>query len=356
VRRLSRYIVSSRAIAVIALFIVTDLPEVACGAASPFTVVALPDTQVYSAFRPDIFVSQTQWILGNQTSENIRYVAHQGDIVDNRPIIDGIQPTYNEAQQWANATDAMYRLDNTSPRLPWGTATGNHDFPEDIPRSAGYLTCFGPSHFTGQPWYGGSYECSSYQTFAASGRDYLVLNIQDTWGSGVLDWAQDILNANRGKATIVNVHEYMNSDGRYNQGIPLWDSLVSLNSQIFMVLCGHWGDEHAQISTNAAGKAVYELLADYQDDPMGGNGYMRLLQFDEAKSMIHVDTFSPCDTTDGPGGTYRTDPSSRFDLSMNFSDRLGHAPEPSVLILLSAGAFVALLTYAWQQRRTILGG
>jgi hypothetical protein len=340
--------IAGRATAIAAVIVLAGPLAVACAITPTFTVVALPDTQIYSVQYPDIFVSQTQWIVDNQASENTRYVAHQGDIVDNRFT----EP--NEAQQWANATNAMYRLDSTSPRLPWGTATGNHDFPS----TSSYLTYFGPSHFSGQPWYGGSYSRSSYQTFAAGGRDYLVLNIQDAWGSGVLGWARGVLNANLEKPTIVNVHEYMNSDGRYNQGIPLWNNLVNLNSQIFMVLCGHWGDERKQISTNAAGKPVYELLADYQDDPMGGNGYMRLLQFDEANSAIHVKTFSPCDTTGGPCGTYRTGPSSQFDLPIDFNGRLGaavHAPEPGQLALLATG-LASLLAHTRRKRRYRTGG
>src|ERR1700693_4565394 len=52
-----------------------------------FTVVALPDTQYYSSSlyggTPAMFNAQTQWIVNNQNSLNIAYVAHLGDMVQN---------------------------------------------------------------------------------------------------------------------------------------------------------------------------------------------------------------------------------------------------------------------------------
>ncbi len=157
--------------------------------------------------------------------------------------------------------------------------------------------------------------------------------------------------------TIVNTHDYLVPGGRDTYGNTLWNSLISPNSQIFMVDCGHVGGEWEQTSNDAAGKPVFECLADFEDGYYGGNGgngYMRLYQFDEAASEIQVKTFSPYVTTGGAGGTYQTgqDPEdlaqyslsgpatlSQFDLSLNFNDRLGPStiPEPSTFVLLVVG-------------------
>ena len=106
-------------------------------------------------------------------SQNIAFVAQQGDLVD-----DG-----SSSYQWANATAAMYQLDG---KVPWGTCAGDGEYSGD-PTTANYIARFGPSHFAaptypaGVPsWYGGYYAGDSgrdsYQTFAANGRQYLVLD------------------------------------------------------------------------------------------------------------------------------------------------------------------------------------
>ena len=47
-----------------------------------FSIVALPDTQAYSAGAPEIFAAEMQWILDNIDRQNIVFVTHLGDIVD----------------------------------------------------------------------------------------------------------------------------------------------------------------------------------------------------------------------------------------------------------------------------------
>src|SRR5690554_2378861 len=45
---------------------------------TPFNLVLLPDTQVYSRAYPEIFRAQTEWIV--QNADSIAFVLHQGDI------------------------------------------------------------------------------------------------------------------------------------------------------------------------------------------------------------------------------------------------------------------------------------
>jgi hypothetical protein len=90
-----------------------------------------------------------------------------------------------------------------------------------------------------------------------------------------------------------------------------------------MVNCGHFHEEYRQVSTNVAGLSVHEVLADFQDDPNGGDGWMRIMRFDVATNTIDVDTYSPtlaairtADESDFtlavPFDAYRMPPSSRF--------------------------------------------
>ncbi len=127
----------------------------------------------------------------------------------------------------------------------------------------------------------------------------------------VLNWAQGVINTHLGMPTIINTHDYLQQgppvpQPRSPYGDTMWNypltdnanGLVNGNPQVFMVLCGHNWPTSTQTSTDAAGKPVFELQADYQD-PLhaGGDGYMRLYQFDEADSEIHVVTYSPYDAT-----------------------------------------------------------
>ncbi len=81
------------------------------------------------------------------------------------------------AQEWTNATNAMYMLNNKTPSLPVGVCAGNHDIYSGTP----FMTDFGPSEYSGNSWYGGDKYYSSYQTFTAGGRNYLVLDLQYRW-------------------------------------------------------------------------------------------------------------------------------------------------------------------------------
>ena len=328
-------------VAVAALIVLVALVPPA-RAVAPFTIVAMPDIQNETQYYPAALTSEVNWIVNNQTSQNIVFVAQQGDLTNNA-----------NTTEFTTAQNNMFLLNN-APGLAWGTVPGNHD----LANASLYDSYFGPSNFTGQSWYGGSYAHSSYQTFNAGGRNYLMLDIEYDAPTNVIDWAQSVINANPGDPTIVNTHDYLTSGGRTSYGDTLWSSLVNPNSQVFMVLCGHMHYEYNQTSTDQAGQPVFELLANYQDNPYGpaagGCGYERLYQFDEANSVIHVETFSPYDTTGGADGTYQTGPDSQFDLPMNFNSRLGVVPEPSTIaMLLTVGGLGGLWLVGRLARRQL---
>jgi hypothetical protein len=77
--------------------------------------VVLPDTQYYSDKYPDIFSAQTDWIARNVQALDIRFVLHEGDLVDGQ----------SSTRQWQVAQAAMTRLDGI---VPYFLALGNHDF------------------------------------------------------------------------------------------------------------------------------------------------------------------------------------------------------------------------------------
>ena len=113
---------------------------------------------------------------------------------------------------------------------------------------------------------------------------------------------------------------------------------------MFLVLSGHEPAEHHQTVTNAAGQKVFELLANYQNRANGGNGWLRLLEFDEQADAINVFTYSP--TLD----QLESDSDSQFTLSVDFNARFGavsSVPEPSFYLM--AGVIAACL--GWRATR-----
>ena len=359
----SKHSLSCAVAAVAAAALVVVCVSAACG----FTFVAIPDIQNETDSTPAAIQSQVDWVLNNRVSQNIAFVAQQGDLTN-----------LALASEFSTAQSKLFQLSGAG-GVPWSTCAGNHDLYDGGGVGGRYNTYFGAANFAGKSWYGGATSdgMGSYQTFQAEGRNYLVLDIGYDAPVSVLNWAQGVINTHLGMPTIINTHDYLQQgppvpQPRSPYGDTMWNypltdnanGLVNGNPQVFMVLCGHNWPTSTQTSIDAAGKPVFELQADYQD-PLhaGGDGYMRLYQFDEADSEIHVVTYSPYDATTPylpntswySPGTY-PDPElpqeyDQFDITMNFNDRLGAAvPEPPALVLAALGA-MAILGYGWRRRR-----
>src|SRR5262249_19803070 len=79
-----------------------------------WSFVVLPDTQCYSESYPDVFMSQTEWIVRNRQARNIQFVLHLGDITNN-----------NVHPEWINARRAMDVIKRAN--IPHLLVVGNHD-------------------------------------------------------------------------------------------------------------------------------------------------------------------------------------------------------------------------------------
>lgn len=298
--------------------------------AEKFSMITLPDTQNYSEYAPGTFSTQTQWIVDNADDLNIKYVSHLGDIVQHGPDLD----------EWTNAVNAMSILDDAG--IPYGACIGNHDNhynsanyqygPEyyvaafdhyEDPTGAHYLDNFGPDKYAGKSWFGGASPSglSNYQVINGGGMDFLYLNLKIDTPKVELDWAQDVLAANRDKAVVVSTHRYLwdfrLAAGRYGETVTdgpmagfnfvdvdydpqrvlsetVFNDFIKSNDNIFMVQCGHFHSEYYRTdSMNNAGLQVAEILTDYQDAPNGGDGWLRIYEFDTELNQIDVSTYSP---------------------------------------------------------------
>ena len=294
-------------------------------AESSFTIVALPDTQFYSESYPTTFTAQTNWIKNNQVGQNIVFVTHEGDIVDN----------YDNTTQWSNATSAM---DNLNGVVRYATCPGNHDSDYGA-NYTNYAANFGSARYSTKPGFLATTATKNNclaMTFTAGSRQFLSLSLDSFDASTSITFAQNQINAHLGMPTIVTLHSFYNTDGSFTgEGGQFWNNLfkVSGNSQIFMVLCGHKHGTFHDTDNDVDGKPVYEMLADYQSEGQGGDGYMRLITFDPDSSTIHVKSYSPVKDL------YKTDAGNQFDYTGVDFSRL---PEPATLSMLAIGVLTIL--------------
>ncbi len=287
---------------------------------SAFTIATLPDTQNYVKYYPDVFIAQTQWIADQvRAGGDIAFVSHLGDVVTR-----GFRNFHME-----NADAAMDLLDGV---VPYSVAMGNHDYDcynndlQDHNTSANFDQWFGDARYAGQSWYGGSSpdQKNFYQIFDGGGRTFLHLALEFEAPDASLAWAQSVINSHRQLPVILTTHSYLTTSGRNttplssdggNDGEDIFQKLVKPNPQIFMVLCGHAGGEYHQVSTDSAGLAVVEIMADYSGRVNGGDGWLQLLSFNPAADQISVQTYTPYENQ------YETDSNSQFTIGLNFDQR-----------------------------------
>ncbi|MCB9846609.1 MAG: DNRLRE domain-containing protein [Phycisphaeraceae bacterium] len=299
-----------------------------------FTVIGLPDTQRYSESYPEIFESQTAWIADRWQARGIRFVSHYGDLVQHG----------RDLNEWARADRAMQTLDNAG--VPYGTAMGNHDAliagnvgePFD---PTNYLDYFGAQRFAGRDYYVGASPSglSNAQVFSGGGREFLALHLTVETPVQELVWAQGVINRHRDKAVMVTTHRYLQDAEDYLGGVPLvpsgrypdiwyafedvydpsgihaeefFQTFVRTNRNIFLVNAGHFHEEFRQTSTNLAGLPVHEVLADYQDDDLGGGGFLRIMDFDVGAKRIDFRSYSPW------LDSYYTADESQFSMGVDF--------------------------------------
>ncbi len=270
-----------------------------------FKLIFLPDTQVYTEYpaQNNPFIAQTQWIKYNAASQNIKFVAHLGDIVQHRH-------TYES--EWQLADQALGILESGTQPVPYSVAPGNHDVyayyaPTYARDSSMYNQYFGVDRFEDNPWYGGHYGSTNdnnYSLFSVGDLDFLVMALEVMPSNAALNWADWVIGHYPDRRVIVTTHKYLKPDGtRYtdtiyhgisgNSGDQVFDKLVKGNPNVFMVGCGHVTEEGYNAATNDAGGTVHEVLSDYQNLTNGGNGWMRVLDFSPKFNEILIRSYSP---------------------------------------------------------------
>jgi hypothetical protein len=273
-------------------------------------LAVLPDTQFYSLLYPGIYSAQTGWIAGHAAIRHIPYVLHLGDIVNN-----------NTPVEWKHAYESMSLLDGV---VPYALSTGNHDYGPSGDSSSRdtLLNQFFPFEKQhAMPTFGGAFEPgkldNTFHLFSAGGRNFIVISLE--WGPRdvVIDWANAVMTQYPNREGILITHAYMNNnDRRYdwadqahpqdfdphaygtpggvNDGEELWQKLVR-HHHFDLTLNGHvLGDGTGYLeSVTDLGNTCHQILSNYQFRNLGGEGYMRLMEFFKDGRSVRVHTYSP---------------------------------------------------------------
>ena len=289
------------------------LPREASGlSGEAFSLVVLPDTQIYAWKHPKIFSAQTRWIEENREAFNIRYVLHVGDVVE-----------HNNDKEWKSARRAFARLDG---KVPYAVALGNHDMGPGgsaETRASLFGKHFPLADFRRWPSFGGVYDKepdkpdNSYHSFRAGGRHWMILALEFGPRDDVLRWADEVVAMHPEHLVILITHAYLDRDGRrYDRAVPdqhyppyaypiardraglnsgedIWRKLVSKHRNAVMVVSGHVTVAARLTSKGDAGNRVHQMLVNYQDQERGGNGWLRLLRFSPGAWTVDVQDYSP---------------------------------------------------------------
>ncbi len=249
---------------------------------TPFTVVWMSDTQVYALRHADVFDAMAEWIVSSAETQNLRFVLHTGDVVDNG---------YSD-KQWDTANAALERIQGALPML---VVAGNHD----IGDSNNY------SNFLRQPSIAATLDEErvfrrgegAYALFSAGGVDFVAVGVGFSIKDGFYDWARDVFAAHPERVGILISHSALNSDGSFTgPGRRLSDYVVAESPNVRLVLCGHYRGAVLREETYGEGelaRRVNFMMYNYQEDEKNGLGYLRLLTFDPVARSIQVTTYSP---------------------------------------------------------------
>jgi LPXTG-motif cell wall-anchored protein len=300
-------------------------PEDTPRSAYDFTLAWESDTQYYNEEFHQHQTAIHDYLLAERSDLNLQYLFHTGDIVDD----------YDQLWQWDFADPEYAKLDQAG--LPYGVIAGNHDVGHKEIDYTNYGTYFGDARFAGNPWFGGSYENNRghYDLMTVGGIDFLMLYMG--WGPGDAEiaWMNDVLAQYPERVAMINLHEYMLTTGGLGP-IPqrIYDEVIATNPNVRTVFSGHYHDAFTRVDgfdddgDGVDDRQVYQILFDYQGLPEGGQGYLRLLHFDNVGGQIIARTYSPS------LGDYNSDDPSLEPQHQDFTipyTALGIVPQQKVL-------------------------
>ncbi len=154
---------------------------------------------------------------------------------------------------------------------------------------------------------------NKYLLLTIANKEYILVNIDYCPNKDEIRWTNEILATYPEKKALLATHAYLDKDGGRKPHLCtntdyIWNDLIKLHKNLQLVVSGHVHAESRRIDKNLAGNNVYQMLADFQEEDYGGNGWLRILTFSPSNNIIKVQTYSPS------LGKFQTDANSQFEL------------------------------------------
>ncbi|MBC8087854.1 MAG: metallophosphoesterase [Phycisphaerae bacterium] len=280
-----------------------------------WSFVLLPDTQCYCESYPEVFMSQTEWIVRNRQARNIQFVLHLGDVTNN-----------NVHPEWVNARRAMDVIKRAD--IPHLMVVGNHDLGPW--GSGGARTSHFSDYFIQRNARVPGESENAFMTVTVGSSKFLIIGLEFGPRDVVVDWANEVVARFPDHHAILLTHAYVYSDGtRYdwktkaasqtwnpnaygigtspeekkhgvNDGEALWQKLVGRHKQFAFTFNGHVlndGIGHV-MSQGVQGNTVHQMLVNYQcgvvpDRKNGGGGFLRIVEVQPDGVTLNISDYSP---------------------------------------------------------------
>lgn len=267
----------------------TPTPQPIHPAEGIYTIAWISDTQHYSRKFPETFLAMTEFLREQQEALRLGYIIHTGDLVHN----------YDAPVEWEVAVQAMQSIRD----IPHGVLAGNHDVGTSKMNYKYFRKHFGEGYTETFPWYGGGYKNNfgHYDLITLGDTDYLFVYMGYGTNSSCIRWINEVFAAYPDRVGILCLHEYLDTDMELRDiGVSIRKKVVAKNPNLYMVLCGHrYAVDHLVSTFDDDGdgtpeRTVYEMISNYQAfGDFGGDGYLRLLQVDEANGKMRILSYSP---------------------------------------------------------------
>jgi hypothetical protein len=295
------------------LFTVVALSVGAQSAATPFTIVLIPDSQYMSdtgTSGSNLWYQTCGWISSQVTNLNIKAVLGLGDITDD-----------NSTNAYITMQAGFNLLTNQIPVLP---CVGNHDgVNEGDLTYANFNSMFTRSWITNQHgWNGGFYtnnaSQNSYLVFTNAGITYICLTTEFGGGNtNIMMWCSNVCSSFPLNTSycIFSTHAFLQMTGLRDQlgdpydppigygigfsGEQLWGFWKQIPS-LGLIVNGHFLQypngrpdqlpyEARRIDVGTAGNWINQLICNHQEQSPP-DSYLKILTFYPGQNVIYAST------------------------------------------------------------------
>ena len=138
--------------------------------------------------------------------------------------------------------------------------------------------------------------------FSSGGLDFIIIHLEAAEDANnatfrnAVAWADGLLGTTyanrRGIVVFHNLFSLSDKTMFSTAGQYLFDQLND-NVNLFLMLGGHVPGVSRRTDIGTYGNPIYSLLADFQDESNGGDGWLRSLRFLTGDNKIYVTTYSP---------------------------------------------------------------